>query len=197
MARLSGNHDAKRIEIADAACKAILKLGLERTSLKDIAEALGYTTGVLRHYFKDKEELLSFTKNHLFDQMFVRMKSAAYNENGIERLVAMALENLPATKKSIDMWRLLSAFNGRAIGNPDRMRFQKQRYFKGASIYIAEIRALQESGVINPKVNPDLEGIGICAFVEGLAAQIILAPKLRKSQDWKSLVRRYIERMIK
>ncbi len=196
MARQTGDHDAKRIEIAEAACKAILKTGLEKTSLNDIARELGYTTGVLRHYFQDKEDLLLFTKNHLFDQMFLRMKAAAEKEQGMDRLVALAIENLPSSKRSKNMWRLLAAFNGRAMGNPTMMRLQHQRYLKGASIYINEIESLQAAGIVSSDIDPKLEGAGICAFVEGLAAQINLAPSLKKADEWKALVKRYIGRMI-
>lgn len=52
------DHDARRIEIAEAACTTLLEVGLERTRLKDIAVSMGYTTGVLQHYFKSKEDLL-------------------------------------------------------------------------------------------------------------------------------------------
>ena len=196
VARQTGNHGAKRIEIADAACKAILKTGLERTSLNDIARELGFTTGVLRHYFQDKEDLLRFTKNQLFDQMFQRMRAAAERETGMNRLVAMALENLPTTRQSIDMWRLLAAFNGRAVGNPNLMRLQQRRYARGASTYISEIERLQAAGEISAKLDPNLEGTGICAFVEGLAMQIILAPRSHSIEGWKALVTRYIHRTI-
>lgn len=196
MARQPGNHGAKRVEIADAACKAILKTGLDRTSLNGIARELGFTTGVLRHYFQDKEDLLRFTKNHLFDQMFLRMKAAAEQHQGIDRLIAMALENLPTDRQSIDMWRLLAAFNGRSIGDAGLLRLQQRRYAKGAATYISEIERLQAEGLIRPDLDARLEGTGICAFLEGLAAQIIMAPKSRSAREWRALVTRYIQRMI-
>jgi len=196
MARQLGDHNAKRIEIAEAACKAILKLGIVNTSLNDISRELGYTTGVLRHYFQDKEDLLRFTKNYLFDRMFRQMKGAADKAEGIDRLIAMAMENLPASGQSNDMWRLLAAFNGRAIGDSTLLRLQHRRYAKGAANYISEIKRLQTQGVISPAINPDLEGVGICAFVEGLAAHIIMAPKARPRSDWQKLVKRYVDRMF-
>lgn len=56
--RAQGDQDAKRAKIAQAACDVILRLGLAQASLAEIAREMGYTTGILRHYFANKEELL-------------------------------------------------------------------------------------------------------------------------------------------
>lgn len=193
MARTKGDHNAKRVEIADAACEVILRVGLERTSLNDIAREQGYTTGVLRHYFHDKEELLLFTKNRLFDNMFKQMRAAAESEQGVDRLTAMALENVPATPKAVKMWRVLAAFNGRAIGNTALMRLQSRRYAKGWDLYINEIDDLQSAGHVGPNIDPRLEGFGICSFVEGLAAQVVMAPKTWGEKQLSQLVTRYVD----
>lgn len=196
MARKKGDHNAKRVEIADAACEVILRVGLERTSLNDIAREQGYTTGVLRHYFHDKEELLLFTKNRLFDKMFKQMRTAADSQDGVDRLTAMALKNVPTTPKAIKTWRVLAAFNGRAIGNPAFMRLQSRRYAKGWNLYIDEISSLQSAGHIGPNIDPRLEGFGICSFVEGLAAQVVMAPKTWGDKELSQLVTRYVDTVV-
>jgi AcrR family transcriptional regulator len=196
MARKKGDHHAKRVEIADAACEVILRVGLDRTSLNDIARQLGYTTGVLRHYFHDKEELLLFTKNMLFDKLFDQMRSAADAKEGVDRLTAMALMNVPTSEKAIKTWRVLAAFNGRAIGNSTFMRLQSSRYAKGWDLYIDELRALQDDGHIGPKIDPRVEGFGICSFVEGIAAQVMIAPRTWRKEELSYLVERYVKTVV-
>src|ERR1700722_11100016 len=122
--RTKGDHESKRIEIAEAAYKVFLRLGLERTSLADIAREIGNTTGVLRHYFVDKDELLLFTKNLVFDRTYERAKDAADRSDGLEKLRAMIRELLPTTSESIDGYRLLAMFNGGAMGHPRLMQPQ-------------------------------------------------------------------------
>lgn len=173
MARSKGDHDNRRIEIAEAACAVILANGIERTRLKDVAAQLGFTTGVLQHYFTDKEALLLFAKNHLFDQAFVRLRSAAPRAQGIDRLRAQAAELLPLTPARLQMYQLLAAFRGQAIGNPELMALQRSRDEMGWALFSAEISALQAAGLVAPTLDPRIEAIGLVAFVEGLATQLI------------------------
>lgn len=196
MARKKSDHQARRVEIAEAACKVILRTGLQRTSLSDIALELGVTTGVLRHYFRNKDELLLFAKNLLFDRASERERRAAEAYTGLDRLIAVAVEGLPTTKESLDQWRILATFNGRAVGSRRLERLQHERNVLGWSLYTEEIRALQRAGFIPAGVDPELEGFGLCALVEGIAAQIIMAPRHRSAEEQRGLVRRYVQKVF-
>lgn len=51
--------DARRGLVLDAARLTFSRLGLERTSMREIAKQAGYTVGALYAYFSSKQELLS------------------------------------------------------------------------------------------------------------------------------------------
>lgn len=51
--------DARRALILDAARVTFARLGLERTSMREIAKEAGYTVGALYAYFVSKQELLA------------------------------------------------------------------------------------------------------------------------------------------
>jgi AcrR family transcriptional regulator len=84
--RTKGDHNAKRIEISEAACRVFLRRGLERTSLADIAREINSSTGVLRHYFSDKDEMLLYAKNLIFDRWFERASTAAQRHEGLDKI---------------------------------------------------------------------------------------------------------------
>ncbi|HET7802283.1 MAG TPA: helix-turn-helix domain-containing protein, partial [Humibacillus xanthopallidus] len=50
---------AKREEILDAALAVIARNGYQRTSVRDIAEAVGLSQAGLLHYFSSKEALFA------------------------------------------------------------------------------------------------------------------------------------------
>ena len=52
--------DRKR-QIADIAIKLFLKRGVSGTSMRDIANAVGVTTGSLYHHFRSKDEIINLT----------------------------------------------------------------------------------------------------------------------------------------
>jgi AcrR family transcriptional regulator len=193
--RIKGDHEAKRVQIAEAACKVFLRLGLPRTSLADIAREMGYTTGVLRHYFADKDELLLFVKNLLFDRMHLRAASIAEHLKGIERLRAMATELLPFDLASIASYRLLAMFNGNAIGDPRLMKIQHKRNDRHILSLAQVIAGLQDEGVLPKRLDPRVEAAGILALIDGLGEQQIMRPEAWPREPMQALVRRYIDSM--
>ncbi|MDE2416757.1 MAG: TetR/AcrR family transcriptional regulator [Burkholderiales bacterium] len=64
--------DARKGLILDAARVAFSRLGLERTSMREIAKQAGYTVGALYAYFSSKQELLSA----LLEEMTGRLQTA-------------------------------------------------------------------------------------------------------------------------
>jgi AcrR family transcriptional regulator len=191
--RTKGDHDAKRVEIAEVACKVILKLGLGRASLSDIAREMGYTTGILRHYFEDKDALLLFAKNLLWDRSYTMARRAAERAEGLDKLRAMALELLPVGPEAIDRYRLLAMFNGHAIGDARLMKLQHKRNDHHAILFAELIAALQKDGLLPRHLNARLEAAGILALNDGLAEQVIMSPGTWSHEELSALANRHID----
>lgn len=191
--RTKGDHDSKRAEIAEAACQAILRLGLAQASLAEIAREIGYTTGALRHYFADKESLLLYAKNLLFDRSFENAHRAALRYNGVAKLRAMAISLLPQDQASVDRYRLLATFNGHAIGHAHLMKLQHKRNERHWRFFEEVIGALQLEGSLPKALNPRLEARGIESLIDGIADQIIMEPKAWPPEEFIALMSRYID----
>lgn len=191
--RKKGDHDSRRVQIAEAACKVFLKLGLTRTSLIDIAQEMGNTTGVLRHYFSDKDELLLYAKNMLFDRTHEKAGIVAKGYEGLGKVRAIAAGLLPADKESIDSYKLLAMFNGSSIGDPRLMRLQHQRNDRHAKLLAEVIAGLQKDGHVPKELNPKIEACGILAFVDGLAEQQIMRPQPWSREILNGLLDGYID----
>jgi AcrR family transcriptional regulator len=193
--RKMGDHDARRVEIAEAACRVFLRLGLARTSLADIAREIGNTTGVLRHYFADKDEMLLYAKNLIFDRSYERASSAAARCHGLDTLRAMAGGLLPANPESVDGYRLLAMFNGSAIGDSRLMKLQDKRNATH-SLQLAElISRLQKEGILLKDLNPRLEAAGVLALVDGLAEQVIMRGNSWSREQLISILNRHIDNL--
>ncbi|MCE1253745.1 MAG: TetR/AcrR family transcriptional regulator [Anaerolineae bacterium] len=52
------NNNEGKLKIIEAAQRLITRLGVEKTSMRHIAEEAGMTTGAIYYYYKSKEELL-------------------------------------------------------------------------------------------------------------------------------------------
>lgn len=60
---------AKRIDILRSAAGVFRRRGFERAGMREIADGLGMTTGVLYYHFRDKDELLYFCQDYSLDRM--------------------------------------------------------------------------------------------------------------------------------
>jgi TetR/AcrR family transcriptional repressor of bet genes len=52
------DHSKRRDEIAQVTCQVVAENGFEQTTIAKIAEASGYTTGMVAHYYDSKQEII-------------------------------------------------------------------------------------------------------------------------------------------
>jgi TetR/AcrR family transcriptional regulator, transcriptional repressor of bet genes len=192
--RMVGSPEDRKQTIARATCRAIIELGLHRMNLRDIARALGTTTGPLQHYFRSKEELLLYTKNLLVDELLNKAREAGNKHRGGERLRVVCEHLLPFTESARMAWLVLTAFNGRAIGDEKLTAIQLSRYTKCRQFFETEITLAKDAGVLDASVEPVLEAIALASFVDGLAVQVLFLSKAEAKRAQEELVRRYLER---
>ena len=192
--RMSGSPEDRKQTIARATCRAIIERGLHRVNLRDIARALGTTTGPLQHYFRSKEELLLYTKNLLIDELLNNAREAALELRGSERLRVVCEHVLPFTGSARMAWLVLTAFNGRAIGDEQLTAIQKSRYTKCRLFFEQEIMVAKDAGALKRSVDTVLEAIALASFVDGLAVQVLFLSRGEIKRAKQELIRRYLER---
>jgi len=67
---------ARRAEIVEAVFRIIAVDGLERASLREVADEAGLAVGSVRHYFAGSEELLSHSFSVVVDRITARLSAA-------------------------------------------------------------------------------------------------------------------------
>ena len=195
-ARLLGSPEDRKRAIARATCRAIVDHGLHRMNMRDIARALGTTTGPLQHYFSSKEELLLYTKNLLVDEMLDAARQAGGKAPGGNRLRVVCERLLPFTESARTAWLVLTAFNGRAIGDAQLTGIQNMRYFKCRQFFEQEIVVARDAGIIKRSVDPVFEAMSLSSFVVGLAIQMLFLSKSETKRAKARLVPEYLERSL-
>lgn len=115
---------ARRQEIVDAVCRIIASDGLERASLREVADEAGLAVGSVRHYFASSEELLAFSFAAVVDRILARLAAALAGvsrasgpEEQHEAVLTLLSEFLP-----LDEERALDACAWLAFKNAARIR---------------------------------------------------------------------------
>ncbi len=87
--RKQREREEMRERILDAAIELFLKEGYEKTSIRQIADAIEYSPATIYLYFKDKDELFFEIHHRGFELLFGQMAAAAAVTDPLERLKAI------------------------------------------------------------------------------------------------------------
>src|SRR5688572_26508243 len=88
--------ESTRQAVARATWAVIDREGLAGASMREIAREAGCTTGVLSHYFRDKDELMLFASTLAFEAAAERMRGRLEDgEDPVATLLSVLEEVLP------------------------------------------------------------------------------------------------------
>lgn len=194
MAKLSveEKQSDRRSQVASAAMKLIAEQGLQKTSLRAIAYELGCTTGVLTHYFRNKDELLLFMLEVVMERLGEKMVSAVQDIEGIERLTVMMLAALPTTDELRQIWRVWLAFVGYMPGHDGLMEEHKTLYQQFKTFLKGELTVLVEAGAIATDLDLDFEAAAWIALMDGIGVNMLAAPQYYSEAQLKTMINRHV-----
>lgn len=188
---LPGKKDA----VARATGRVVAANGLEGTTLRAIAREAGCTTGVLMHYFRDKEHLFLFVLARMFERAEVELVDALAHKDPLQGLKNVFLDFLPLTRESEMEARSWLNFVGRALWNKAFLREWRLRYVRFRALIEQAIRAAQQAGIAHADIHVDKEADALLAFFEGVGLHALLEPGRFPPQRQIALADYYIERL--
>lgn len=190
------NYKDRRLEVTQAAWRVILREGLDRTSIRAISKEISSSTAVVSHYFRNKEELMLFALERVFENLFEKMKASVIGEEGIRRLEQMIFAALPLEDSDVEGWQVWVAFLGYAVGREKLVQEHQKRYDFLRQIICHELTDLQKAKIIKPNINLTLEANALITFVDGIGVGVVINPKQFDLEQQKYLVQRYIKTLL-
>ena len=102
-----GRAERRRREVCDAARRVITRKGLEVTTMRDVSREGGFTTGVLTHYFPDKQAVIQGAFAAASDDWIADVRERlALAGPAEDQLVALVQVALPGDARRRAEWRL-------------------------------------------------------------------------------------------
>jgi AcrR family transcriptional regulator len=190
------NYGDRRIEVAEAAWRVIIREGLDRTSIRAIAQELGCSTGVITHYFRDKDELTLFALERVFENLLEDMKAYTDERQGIERLERMLFSALPFEARGIAGWQVWIAFLGYAIGRENLVQEHQKRYDFLRKLIYQELTDLQAAKLIRHDLDLTLEANALVALVDGIGTSMVINSEQFHPEQQRYLVQRQIKTLL-
>ncbi|MBF4615437.1 TetR/AcrR family transcriptional regulator [Curtobacterium sp. VKM Ac-1376] len=177
----------RRTQILDEMIRMVAEQGVDASSLRSVAEALGITHAALRHYFPSRDELLlAVYREHEVREQGApdRMKSA----------IGDMRESASRNRAVPGLVQLYTTLGADAVqeGHPATREFMRERFARLRTELSVLIEADQASGRIRADLDPvDLASLSIAAS-DGLQVQWLLDPEAVDGER----VLRLLERLV-
>ena len=113
-------------QLIDATLESIAQFGLQKTTIITISKIAGLSTGIISHYFGGKQELVSATVKHLFEQLKVALleRISEKNLDAQQRLHLIVEANFTSFQRSIPATKTWVSFWAQSMHEPELARLQ-------------------------------------------------------------------------
>ncbi len=187
------DHDKRRQKIAEVAVNIIGNEGLEAATVRGIASKAGYSTTVITHYFKNKDELLLLAYKHIAIQAWQRIEDVIANSPDD---ILGALMTMTAMDKHVHhSWRVYIAIWQKAAHNPVLAR-ELDIWFNKALAQVNDvIRARIGDHSPLQKKAPRIAR-HLVALVQGTAIQYLFDDSSWSAKEVKETLSREIEFLL-
>ena len=185
----------RRLEVSEAAWRVIVREGLDRTSMRAIANEMNCTTGVVTHYFRNKQELILFALHQVTERLKGKMALAIADLSGTERLMAMLSSFLPIDRERQEILTVWVAFLGYAVGREDLMADHQQSAGQLRQVILQELQSLREQQIIRADLDLESEANLMLALVNGLSLDSLIQAQRLSSEQQAAFIQRHIENL--
>jgi len=162
---------AKRGEILTTALELVARQGFRRTSIKDIADAVGLTQAGLLHYFDSKDELwVEILRRR--DEIDIAQD---WNADDPAALLAAIVRHNTEVPGLVQMFVNLSAAAATDPEHPAHAYF-RDRYESNRRDFARDFRAMQQDGRLRSDVDPEELASVLLAISDGMQIQWLYDP---------------------
>lgn len=141
---LVAKDDIIKDEILKEAQKLFQQFGVKKTTMEDIAKAMGKGKSTLYYYYCSKEEIFDAVILREMDEVFNRVKLAVEKAGSAEeKLKAFTLTKIKAVQKRVNLCKMVSG------EMPDNMRCMKHLHSQYDTQEVNLVKDILKFGVHN------------------------------------------------
>ena len=188
--------EERRLEVLQATWNVISKGGLENASLRAIAEELNCTTGVVTHYFRNKDAILQFGLDAIGDEVTKEIQTIFSRPVSSETILEVVDTMLPLDQDSQQWQRVWMQLMAAALIRPDVHKRQRERHQLTRMVVRGILSYLVDHKQITRSIDLDDTTDVILALSEGISAQCALNPDLFTPDRQRHLVRQTLQDIL-
>lgn len=184
------DHEQRREEILEAVWRVVARDGLERATIRVIAKETSWSTGVLQHYFADKDEILVSALRLAYERIALRWEAKLEGLSGVAALRELVLDNLPLDDEREVETKFLMNYWSRAIREGDGVPRPERRGPQLIDLLSDLVREGQRDGEVRVDENPEDTAERLLALIDGFSLHTLLDPQRLTRERQVELVER-------
>jgi AcrR family transcriptional regulator len=153
----------------------IVRQGVERTRISDIAREAGSSTGTVHYYFETKDDVLTAALKWANEQPYGRMdKFLGDGVGDLSRLATLLELSIPYPGPPRDEWVAFLELWGRMLHRSDLLAAGENTDARWRSYFHDIVRSGTANGTFRPVVPPDEVADRLVALVDGLGLKAVV-----------------------
>ena len=93
------DHDERRTDVVRAIIKVISESGISGATVRTIAREGGFSSGMIAHYFADKDQMVRYAFEFVADRIFRRIDARLKDAKGVDRVRVILEEHVPLSRQ--------------------------------------------------------------------------------------------------
>jgi AcrR family transcriptional regulator len=163
------DHRERRELLADALMRLAATRGLQGVSLRHVASEAGVSTGMVQHYFRTKDEMMTFALRMVMDRIRERSQAEVAPASPRELVRGLLLQVLPLDETRRLENHVVLAFLAYAAVKPSIASGLRQVATDMRAFLADQLRAAGPAD----GVDPERAAAGLLALVDGLGLQLL------------------------
>lgn len=188
--------EERREQVGDALMRTVAARGLERTTIRQVADAAGVSVGLVQRYFATKDDLLRFGIAHVYRRTQERVAAVPVRPpvRSLVQDVAEAL--LPLDDERERECRVWLAFVQAALNDPDQRVTHERAAVELVTGLSEALAGAQRAGELDASVDAGREAAALAAFLDGLTLNGVATPGAFGRDTLRSAVTGYLDRLF-
>lgn len=163
------NHRERQELLADALMQLAAARGLQEVSLRHVAAQAGVSTGMVQHYFRTKDEMMTFALGMVMDRIRERSQAELTPAPPRELVRSLLLQVLPLDETRRLESHVVLAFLAYAAVKPSIASGVREAAAQTRTFLAGQLRAAGPAA----DVDPERAAAGLLALVDGLGLQLL------------------------
>ncbi len=189
------DHDARRAELLEAVWRVVVRDGLEGATVRGMAEETGWSSGVLAHYFKDKDDILDSAVRLAYQRIDARRAVQLKGVRGLTALRLLVLDNLPLDAERELETKFVINYWGRAIRDPAGVPSPPPGRPTLIGLLTEAVKEAQTDGEITDERRAEDIAELLHSLIDGYSLHALLDPRRLSPKRQVALIDQELERL--